>query len=677
MYVCEDLLLSKVLGFSTQKELAALVDCMKKVTPDTNKTAVKACVAALRNRDDPSEKDLLAQLKDKYCPMEIYDNPQARDECLEQLLLNNMVDVDISKNCQAQVDADDALTTADQKDAALNRCKRMAVYQHLLDKEEFEISDCWDNNKYPTMKDRKKCRDRAVAANRKIRRCERYTDPQMLKSCLDRIKDQDFLDRYMVTKAKKNGIDISMCKKTSPHFSSCLQNRVLNENGELFATDSNNCFLSGDPKACEGKDKALSAVGSSGVVNVNMNKSNSVNNSNNIVDNVAGSVLGGAGAGGIITATNSSGGGGKGGGAEMTMGGLGTPKGDNNWKMMKSYRYIKLRKHSNPICSLIGKAALLRVVGTVGGVVTTGIIHYKVMQDYEKEQKKKDANMQLSAMDHIKKGWKAVAAGAAVKLAFNSLAKNKYLEAQTKEMANLSYGNEPTVCRTTDIKTVSIEEETDGKYVYLRDEEDVLGNMSKTDFFYNEMALEMDDADLLVQSEYAEETRQGIALAMMSLLNPISSAHAIAINDDMMGSLNMLSGLGGIGSALTDVSPKELMDNSNVVNQVNEKSLDGNEEELVEENSEKDNIQPDANDLEAGTVTALDASTDEVANTKDSIQSARSISSNALSNVQTILSLSQEFSNSIGADEPEEEEPEEEPVPEDQRTEEEREEDNG
>lgn len=138
-------------------------------------------------------------------------------------------------------------------------------------------------------------------------------------------------------------------------------------------------------------------------------------------------------------------------------------KGDGFFGFIKDFKYLRFmgKKHP-PACRAIGRAALMRVLGTVGGALTVYLVHKKVMEKYKEKKEnelndgsdpnntalRNEQNVQIKAMDHIKQGYKGVLAGLGVKIAFNLLARGITQPAIAAEQLRVSQGQPATVCKS-------------------------------------------------------------------------------------------------------------------------------------------------------------------------------------------------------------------------------------
>lgn len=171
--VCKDILISNVLALQTPAEKEKLLKCVKN---SSNNDAVKVCVSDYLAPKDMDEKTALDELMSKYCPSSEFNTEPKQKECLEGLLLENLQDFPMSKECSSLRD-----------DVARNKCHRMALYKRLLKNESENSYDCWNHKKFSTMKQREECQDQAKVAFEKVKKCELKVGDERI-SCLEKIK---------------------------------------------------------------------------------------------------------------------------------------------------------------------------------------------------------------------------------------------------------------------------------------------------------------------------------------------------------------------------------------------------------------------------------------------------------------------------------------------------------
>jgi hypothetical protein len=220
--VCKDVLLSKILAFSTQEERLKLLKCIQ-AAPGTSKEAINKCVSSYLMPEDADEQDRLRQLKDNFCPLEDFQNDKVKqDKCLEDLLLENLQDLPLSEKCRALQDS-----------TARKKCQRMELYDRLLKEQNADAYDCWNRKKFESMEDRGKCHDLSLANQEKIKKCLQQPDLDTQLACLEKLgangktfKGHNIADEEAAKAIEKLladlNIDTSSCKEVSPK-TSCLK----------------------------------------------------------------------------------------------------------------------------------------------------------------------------------------------------------------------------------------------------------------------------------------------------------------------------------------------------------------------------------------------------------------------------------------------------------------------
>lgn len=259
--VCEDFLLSKVLGFATDLELSSLAMCLESKS-DTDIEGVNQCVmdyrAEMAEKDESntpegmlSEKDLIDQLKDRYCPVPLYSANYGQYECVNDLITDYMNDMQLSNDCETSA----AVTRAQNdsmREAALAVCQRKEVYNSLLEKNVLEVADCWSRKQYPSMDDRKDCRERAMDIDREIRQCEGMGEKEQIIQCLSNIEDKEALQRYLLANAQRLKIDAqARCGNASgQNYINCMLGMVYQDPELVQRSNPLNCYTQGDPQRC-------------------------------------------------------------------------------------------------------------------------------------------------------------------------------------------------------------------------------------------------------------------------------------------------------------------------------------------------------------------------------------------------------------------------------------------
>lgn len=252
---CENFFIDKTIGFATEEEMNALVNCIKS---NESQSAIEEC---LKNHyGGTSERGLLLELEDKYCNKDLYPTERLRKKCMSELLTNNFSNIETYPECAELANLQ---TDPSEKDRVFNSCQRKKHFEKLLASKQFEVSDCWDREKYggeDFLAKQKECLDNASAFNDYLSSCERFAEPSQAKECLDRTdpKLKSNLMLHLQTKAQKLELDTSTCGSGNNLEVGCMTELVYNNPlgvrpGDL---DENNCFSANVSALCqEGMDE--------------------------------------------------------------------------------------------------------------------------------------------------------------------------------------------------------------------------------------------------------------------------------------------------------------------------------------------------------------------------------------------------------------------------------------
>jgi len=617
--VCANIILSPQLSFLSDAEEQALADCLEGVSPSA-KEEVKKCVYTMFDKnedlcfdklvdneetlkkllpkDSPqlkpgmciSEKDLLEQMKNRYCPARLFETSAEMDTCIQMILDQGLrifrVSPEELKMCEAmaQKEPTDVL-----KEIAKKKCLRTVMYSKMLENNLLEVARCWNKAEYPTLKDRRKCNEEAQSFYRMLDGCESMTAPESVKACLGSLSPPEFLRNYLETKAVKFGVDVTSCNVGAPDYLECMLKRLYpsaedynllkanllsscNKDGTGVMSECQDAFAQIDQAPMDGQelsakyfedmDKKVSEIvnnspppqsdvddvstganglGDAGDTGTNGQPKGYTVDTSDVLsggsNNATGSVVvAGAGAGSLLMNNKSTG---KDANNQLNnFSDIASKDLDDSEGLFASFKNIKFRKHPDHLCQQIGKGAMLRVAGTVGGVVTTAIVHARVMK------KHKEDGGQGKAFDHLKQAWKGAIAGVGVKLAFNTMAKMIYKDTEAKAATVISTTGEIPRCRFADIP------DTKTSYHSLEIQETyVVSDRAKVEFlevfnmddvkFLNafdvdEMSLILADIDnsfekeMVIEQDFDPETLKEIRVNVANIMNNMVLGNAYA-----------------------------------------------------------------------------------------------------------------------------------------------------
>jgi len=459
--VCKNFFLTKSMSLITESERSDLFACLGKGNKSSlTDEMIGSCLGKTIEPENDKEKELLAQLEAMYCYEPKFNTKTEKKKCLEDLILNNLSELDNIAGCEGIFDADDKI-----------RCQRLKLYEKLLGvnpDDPMVANACWNNVEKKSFKERNQCQTDAAAAAKEVSTClsDQVAQSDKFSSCFSKIKPKDmaldFLVRNTRAKYPDREEEIKFClKKKSPDLENCLLNLhsgaspdIIADQACAFEEDFNTCKANQDPSSLA-VDPSLVTGGSNSSgspdTGLNANSAGAAAGASPAAGKGAGKILGGATA--AVTGAAAIGlfsGVGKGtSGAANQISGLANQAGFTSEKekfdLFRSFKNMKFKRHPDHLCKNIGKGATLRVVGTVGGIVTAGVIHALVMKKAKKE------TGQAKAFDHLKHIWKGVLAGVVVKLAFNALANGIYKDTEAKAQTVLIAENRVPVCSMADI----------------------------------------------------------------------------------------------------------------------------------------------------------------------------------------------------------------------------------
>ena len=218
--ICKDVLISKILAFSTNDERNKLLSC---INTAVGEEAINKCVSRFLAPQDEKEKEMLDAISTKFCPEKDFPAADLRQKCLEDILLENLQDFPLDEKCKGIQDQ------TEQK-----KCQRLALYQKMLNSAKGEVFDCWSREKFDSMKDRAKCSDLSKDSQEAIQKCLAIAEPDSQIQCLEQVSQRKDLSlkghdigSEEAAKAferilKDMGVNTESCQSSKNKFS-CLK----------------------------------------------------------------------------------------------------------------------------------------------------------------------------------------------------------------------------------------------------------------------------------------------------------------------------------------------------------------------------------------------------------------------------------------------------------------------
>lgn len=471
-------------------------------------SAVTCYYAKNINIDDQA---LMSELETKYCRPELYsskmctpakwtsDQNACRKECMNRLLSRSFAAVD--PECM----------TAHPEDPVARKICSIRSKLTSLATNNFPVTSCFNEEAFPNRAQRQECMDKAKSLEERMQECMQSPTPLV---CINEMIDSGELANYHDQSCSQedqlqgkcfsilNEYVNSMLAWQQPDLlevasvSTCVNEGYANTpKGQLeckmmklsqYGYNNRNAYIDRNFYCQQGEEvNASSQCNAYNVPYVPASPTDGLA----LLDDVGAqpapapapagnpSQTNGNGAAALTTLAATTGAtnanlGGSGGEITATIDGreisanrsslLSGARGDGFFGFIKDFRYLKfMGKNHPPVCRALGRAAFVRVLGTVGGVLTAYVVHKNVMKKYKEKQEeqqnqsddpnntslKNEGNVQITAMDHIKQGYKGALAGLGVKMAFNLVARGVANTALTTEQSRVASGQPPTVCR--------------------------------------------------------------------------------------------------------------------------------------------------------------------------------------------------------------------------------------
>lgn len=178
---CRSILISKVLGFHTNKEKLGLYACIMNGQPATMDTVIneyygnsatnlkayvqkiegsspEECFSNYLSGGNADEEEKLKEIEEKYCAQEV--DEKAKKDCVKQILSLFMNDLEIPKKCKLM-----------ESEVEKQKCIREALYEKILAADELNSGRCWDQSVYPDVKARSACLDSALKFKDALKQC--------------------------------------------------------------------------------------------------------------------------------------------------------------------------------------------------------------------------------------------------------------------------------------------------------------------------------------------------------------------------------------------------------------------------------------------------------------------------------------------------------------------------
>jgi hypothetical protein len=504
--VCTNFFLTKSLALVTEDDRKNLYNCMGGAkTTVTKDVKVHECLGKSIEADNAKEKEMLTALKNMYCYEPKFTTEAEKKKCLEDIILNNLSELDHIEGCESELDPDKKIN-----------CQRLKLYEKLLgvDPNNPVVAHaCWHNVEKKSLKERQKCQEDAAKVSQELQNCLSGKEPNKTKytNCYSKITPKDKALDFLVKSIRANNpgkeAQIAFCLEQEPEkVEKCLLNINSGLTADIIADQD--CAFEEDFEACKkAKDETWTApaVVADGDDPGQLKKNNGnvvtpgakdITGTPSGINNTVPVIIGALGGGSTLASFS----GGKGKGSNSIVNGLGNATNmsskDEKFDLFRSFKNMKFKRHPDHLCKQIGKGATLRVIGTVAGVVTAGIVHAVVMKNYKEEKG------QAKAFDHLKQGWKGVLAGVGVKLAFNAMANLIYKDTQAKATTVIVAEQRVPVCKLSDVpeKTKKEKKEENEEIEYF----DAIDNGQFDNMVYQREVIDLDSFDFSEIAMFSE-----------------------------------------------------------------------------------------------------------------------------------------------------------------------------
>jgi hypothetical protein len=445
--VCLQLLISRKLELMSMEEKSNILKCIDSRGNGLN--IVRECSevpmdkASCKSEICISEKELLLQIKNKYCPETLYSSDKSRQDCIQAILSNNLNYLDLEDRDLQACETQTASLPKAIRESAIKKCQRLKLYEKLISKNSLEVAPCWDRTKYSSLKDQQSCDEDAKDFYEEIEKCKNNPTNLDVISCMENLEPKEFLGHNLEIIANKYGVSEleSKCPTGMTSIEKCRV-AVLYGNGSFdpMKDDPNSC--ASDSECFNSKLSSLNQTRSQNGVDDLFTSPLSFDESSSdgTLGIIGGSVGAAAMASNFLESSNAS---------EVSeglsaenelMASLSENQSDSSsgaaqvetkpdsgaHGLLEDFRRIRFIKHPDPNCKNIGRASLLRVSGTL---LAGGIIAYGGSQVLKNFKNKKDKN--YSAMKGLVILGQTTIGALMLKKAFYMKAKN--LTARTCE----------------------------------------------------------------------------------------------------------------------------------------------------------------------------------------------------------------------------------------------------
>jgi hypothetical protein len=179
---CKAVIIGNLFGFNTQDDKFDLFQC---IYQKSSHDQISNCYNDFMKMEEDNE--ALDYIKQRFCAN--YSDPEDINKCAQSILAQYMDEFSPPQECLEMTN-----------EAERQECIRNAFFEFLKNKDHLGISDCWNKDKYPTLKEQGQCVKDNEDTLAKIRKCLPTDDLPISDAalqCLLRIKPQEDVEKYL------------------------------------------------------------------------------------------------------------------------------------------------------------------------------------------------------------------------------------------------------------------------------------------------------------------------------------------------------------------------------------------------------------------------------------------------------------------------------------------------
>lgn len=229
---CKAVIIGNLFGFNTQDDKLNLFQC---IYQKSSHDQISKCYNDFMNIEQDNE--ALNYIKERFCAN--YSDPEDINKCAQSILAQYMDEFSPPQECLEMVN-----------EVQRQECIRNAFFEFLRNKDHLGISDCWNRDLYPTLKEQNKCIKESEEALAKIRKClpnEELPISQTALECLLKIRPQVDIEKYLKKLAAfANDALFPMC--TQQQDKSMRKNCILNLLAEQDINSPNSSYCKIEPQ---------------------------------------------------------------------------------------------------------------------------------------------------------------------------------------------------------------------------------------------------------------------------------------------------------------------------------------------------------------------------------------------------------------------------------------------